>query len=237
MIRPESFFHHYDTITLNDSRQVPDADKGLPRPAIEGPFRPIERRFRSGFRRGASRMAASENAATQHGVRPTSGSGPGLALHPHTSPTLFTFGPGQPDISLARQACNRSQPSEWRRHRGTAFRFRQHRHLHWYAASRTPLVQRHSPPDRWRRSAAPRGRSQTEKTPAARSAAARMWRCRCPARTARCQGTAKGHHRLLPGQRRTIIVAASSSAVEVVIGCGGSNWTLLRNDQCAQSPL
>ena len=144
MIRPESFCHHYDTITPNDSRQVPDADKGLPRPAIEGPFRPIERRFRSGFRRGASRAAASENAATQHGVRPTSGSGPGLALHPHTSPTLFTFCPGQPDISLARQACNRSQPSEWRRHRGTAFRFRQHRHLHWYAASRTPLVQRHT---------------------------------------------------------------------------------------------
>ena len=74
---------------------------------------------------------------------------------------------------------------------------------------------------RWRRSVAPRGRSQTEKTPAARSAAARMWRCRCPARTARYQGTAKGHHRPLPGQRRTIIVAASSSAVEVVIGCGG----------------
>jgi hypothetical protein len=29
MIRPESFCHHYDTMTLNDSRQVPDADKGL----------------------------------------------------------------------------------------------------------------------------------------------------------------------------------------------------------------
>ena len=78
---------------------------------------------------------------------------------------------------------------------------------------------------RWRRSVAPRGRSQTEKTPAARSAAARMWRCRCPARTARYQGTAKGHHRPLPGQRRTIIVAASSSAVEVVIGCGGAQPT------------
>ena len=54
-------------------------------------------------------MAASENAATQHGVRPTSGSGPGLALHPHTSPTLFTFGLDNPtSASPGKHATDRS---------------------------------------------------------------------------------------------------------------------------------